>query len=85
VHSLIRWQFHRGINMAATVTLTGTAGPAITVAATVFTGVSTFTIDTDKNMITLFQGGVTLSPISIAAATTVTATKSGTTWTLTIS
>lgn len=71
--------------MAATVTLTGTAGPALTVAATVFTGVTSFTIDTDKNIITLVQGSVTLSPISIAAATTVTATKSGNLWTLTIS
>jgi hypothetical protein len=71
--------------MSATVTVTGTAGPAITVSATVFTGVSSFFIDTDKNMITLFQGGNALPPISIAAATTVTATKSGTAWTLTIS
>jgi hypothetical protein len=71
--------------MSATVTITGTAGPAITVSATVFTGVSSFLIDTDKNMITLFQGGTALPPISVAAATTVTATKSGTAWTLTIS
>lgn len=71
--------------MAATVTLTGTAGAGVTVTATVFTGVTSFTIDTDKNMITLVVGSITLSPISIAAAATVTATKSGTTWTLTIS
>lgn len=71
--------------MSATVTLTGTAGPGISVTATVFTGISSFLIDTDKNVITMFQGGSALPPISIAAATTVTATKSGTAWTLTIS
>lgn len=71
--------------MATTVTLTGTAGAGLAVTATVFAGVTIFTIDTDKNMITLQQGSVWLSPISIAAATTVTATKSGNTWTLTIS
>ena len=72
--------------MAATVTLTGTAGAGLTVAATVFTGVSSFLIDTDKNMITLFKAdGTVVAPISVAAATTVTATKSGSTWTLVIS
>lgn len=71
--------------MAATVTITGTAGPALAVAAAVFQNVTSFTIDTDKNMITLVQGSVTLSPISVAAAATVTATKSGNVWTLTIS
>lgn len=71
--------------MAATVTVTGTAGPALTVSAQVFTNVLSFTIDAVNNMITLFQSGVTVAPISVNAATTVTATKSGTTWTLTIS
>ena len=71
--------------MSATVTLTGTAGPAITVSATVFSGITSFLIDTDKNVITMFQGGTALPAISIAAATTVTATKTGTLWTLTIS
>lgn len=72
--------------MAATVTITGTAGPGKTVAATVFTNVLSFLIDTDKNIITLFKAdGTVVAPISIAAATTVTATKSGNLWTLTIS
>lgn len=78
--------FRVDTNMSATVTLTGTAGPGLTVAATVFTGVSSFLIDADKNMITLFMSdGRTISPISVAAATTVTATKAGNLWTLTIS
>jgi dephospho-CoA kinase len=71
--------------MAATVTLTGTAGAGVTVAATVFSEVSQITIDADKNMVTLVKNNQVVSPISVAAATTVTATKSGSTWTLTIS
>jgi hypothetical protein len=72
--------------MPATVTVTGTAGPGLTVAATVFNSVTTFTIDVDRNMITLvLQSGTVVPPISINAATTVTATKSGNLWTLTIS
>lgn len=71
--------------MSATVTLTGTAGPGKTVAAVVFSGVTSFTIDADKNMVTIVQGSIVLSPIAVDAATTVTATKSGNTWTLTIS
>jgi hypothetical protein len=71
--------------MSATVTLTGTAGAGLTVTALQFTGVEWFTIDADKNTITMYRNGAVVSPISIAAATTVTATKSGTTWTLTIS
>ena len=71
--------------MAATVTLTGVAGPAVTVTAVVFTGVTVFSVDTVNNVITLTQGSVVVPPISINAATTVTATKSGTTWTLSIS
>lgn len=71
--------------MSATVTLTGTAGAGLAVTAAVFNNVDSFLIDTNKNMITLFRAGETVSPISIAAAATVTATKSGTTWTLVIS
>jgi hypothetical protein len=72
--------------MPATITITGTAGPGLTVAAAVFTGVSSFLIDADKNMITLYKNnGDVVSPIAIAAATTVTVTKSGNAWTVVIS
>lgn len=72
--------------MAATVTITGTAGPGKTVAATVFTDVGSILIEADKNLITLYKNnGETVSPISVAAAGTVTATKAGNAWTLTIS
>lgn len=73
--------------MAATVTLTGTAGAGVTVSAKVFTDVLQVLIDADKNLITLFKSGETIGPISVLAASTVTATKTANTntWTLTIS
>lgn len=71
--------------MAATVTVTGTAGPGITVSALVFTNVTSFTIDAVNNMLNMVQGSIPIPGISVNAATTVTATKSGATWTLTIS
>jgi hypothetical protein len=71
--------------MSATVTITGTAGAGLTVTSLVFSAVEWFTIDTVNNLITMFRNGVIVPPISISAATTVTATKSGTTWTLVIS
>jgi hypothetical protein len=71
--------------MAATCTITGVAGPAITVSAQVFNGVTSFFIDAVNNLIQMQQGSFTVPPISVNAATTVTATKSGATWTLTIS
>lgn len=71
--------------MAATCTITGTSGPALTVSAVVFSNITSFTIDTVNNMINMVQGSVPIPGISINAATTVTATKSGAVWTLTIS
>jgi hypothetical protein len=71
--------------MAATVTVTGTAGAGLTVTSAVFTGITSFTIDAVNNLITMFQGGTALPAISINAATTVTATKAAAVWTLTIS
>jgi hypothetical protein len=71
--------------MPATVTLTGTNGPAIAVTAVPFTDVSQVVIDFNKNMIQMTKSGEQPTPISIAAATTVTATKTGNLWTLTIS
>lgn len=70
--------------MAGTVTVTGTAGPGLTVAAQVFTGVLYHVIDSVNNMIKIATADRVVD-ISVAAATTVTATKSGSTWTLVIS
>lgn len=71
--------------MAATVTVTGTGGAGLAVTAAVFSDVSSFTIDTNKNILSMIQGSVNVAPISIAAASTITATKAGSTYTLTIS
>jgi hypothetical protein len=71
--------------MAATVTVTGQAGAGLTVTAAVFTNVTSFTIDTDKNILSMTQGSVVIAPIAIPAATSITATKSGSVYTLTIS
>lgn len=71
--------------MAATVTVTAKAGPALTLTARSFTEVTSVLLDTAGSMITLFQPGATVGPLDIGAATTVTATKSANAWTLTIS
>ena len=70
--------------MASTVTVTGKIGPATTVTSLALTGVTQFTVDTDKNILTVVHDAVT-TQFEVASATTVTSTKSGTTWTLTIS
>lgn len=71
--------------MAATVTVTGTMGPGLTVTSQVFTEVTSFTIDAVNNLIKINAGDGRVVDISVAAAATVTATKSGSAWTLTIS
>jgi len=71
--------------MPGTVTITGTAGIGLAVTAVPFPNVSQVTIDFDKNMINLIQNSVPLPGIAVAAAATVTATKSGNNWTLVIS
>lgn len=72
--------------MSATLTLTGTTGPGTTLTAAVFTNVIDFTVETNKNLISFTRVGSQQTVyVSIVAAATVTATKSGTTWTLTIS
>ena len=72
--------------MPATVTVTGVTGPGFALTAAVYTNVITFHVDANKNLLTLTKENV-LGPIviSVNAATTVTATKSASTWTLTIS
>jgi hypothetical protein len=71
--------------MPGTVTITGTAGAGNAVTAQPFQGVSSVNIDFDKNLVQLQQGSITIPPIAVVAATTVTATKSGNNWTLVIS
>jgi len=71
--------------MAATVTVTGVVGPAITLTAGVFTGVQLVHFDCVANILTLFLLEGQPITVAITAATTITATKSGSTYTFTIS
>lgn len=72
--------------MAATVTLTGKVGPAITMTAQIFSNVISFTVDCVNNVIALTQTGTArITHVDINAQSTVTATKSGAVWTLSIS
>jgi len=71
--------------MAATVTATGTAGPGFTVTAGVFTGIVSVSFDTVKNLLRLVGASGQIIDIDINAATTITATKSASTYTFTIS
>ncbi len=73
--------------MALTATLTGTIGGGTTLSAAAFTGVSVFHIYSNTNVVQMDYAESGKSPtfVSVAAAATVTATKSGSTWTITIS
>ena len=72
--------------MPGTVTITGTAGPGTALTSIVFQDVREVNIEFNKNLITLTKNdGTVISPISVAAAATVTATKAGNVWTIVIS
>lgn len=71
--------------MAATITVTGTAGAGITVTATVFVNILNFSIDCVTNILTMSDSSGKVTQIAIVAAATITATKSGSTYTLSIS
>jgi len=70
--------------MAGTATVTAKYGPAKTATATVLRNVSFFSVATDSEMLTVVSGGKTVE-YDIGAATTITCTVSGSTYTLTIS
>lgn len=71
--------------MPSTVTVTGKTGPGLTMTAQPFTGVTSFTIDTDKEVLHITGPGGVVTDVDIAAATTITCTVSGNTYVLTIS
>jgi hypothetical protein len=72
--------------MAATVTVTGVTGPGTALSARVFSNVLSFRVDAVLNILFLtIDGQLNETAITVVAATTVTATKSGSTWTLVIS
>lgn len=70
--------------MAESITVTGKIGPGSTLTAVVYTGVSEHTIDCVANILTMVINGLRRA-IDITAATTITATKSGSTYTLVVS
>lgn len=69
--------------MPSTATVTGKVGPAIALTAQVFTQVTEFTVVTDTEMLMLKANGQ-YKEVDISAATTITCTVSGNTYTLTI-
>ena len=72
--------------MPATVTATGVAGPGLTVTAQVFANVIGVRFDCVNNILELTQSDPNrILQIAITAATTITATKSGSTYTFTVS
>lgn len=71
--------------MSATVTATGTAGPGNTVTAEVFSDISVVDFDCVNNILSLTDVNGKVVQISITAATTITATKSGSTYTFVVS
>jgi hypothetical protein len=72
--------------MAGTATITGVVGPASTVTAQVFTNITSFTFDMVNNVVQFTQSDPNRTQqIAISAATTVTITKSGSTYVVTIS
>lgn len=70
--------------MSATVTVTGKAGPNQTVSAAVFSGVDKVQFDCVNDIINISVSDY-VTQIAITSATTITATKSGSTYTFTIS
>ena len=72
--------------MAATLTVTGVTGPGDSLSAVVYTNVLWFRVDADLNILSFQKDGMlSTTYITVNSASTVTATKSGTTWALTIS
>ena len=74
--------------MAGTATVTGKIGPERTITAMVHNNVRFFSIDTDNEVLELVYNngsGERRQQIDVSAATTITCTVSGNTYTLTIS
>ena len=74
--------------MPGTATITGVVGPAQAVTAQVFNNLTFFSIVTADEILTLNYDngfGPQIAQISIGAATTITCTVSGSTYTLTVS
>lgn len=66
------------------VTVTGKVGPNLTLTAGVFLNVTQFDLNSNNNILTIWQGDKA-THVSISAATTITCTVSGGQYTLTVS
>lgn len=72
--------------MAGTLTITGVTAAGDSLSAVVFTNLLFYHIDCVNNIVSFQRSGETqVSYVTVVSAATVTATKSGSTWTLTIS
>jgi len=71
--------------MSATVTATGVVGPGDTLTAGVFSDISIVDFDCVNNILSLTDINGKVVQISITSATTITATKSSSTYTLNVS
>lgn len=71
--------------MSATLTVTGKTGADLTMTAQVFSNVSSFAFDCIKNLLSFTDVSGHVTDVDVNAATTITATKSGSTYTLTVS
>jgi hypothetical protein len=71
--------------MAATVTVTGVVGAGVALTAGVFPDITAVDFDTVNNVLSLTGPNGVVVNVSITAATTITATKSGSTYTFTVS
>lgn len=71
--------------MPATITVTGKACAGLTVTASVFVNINSYTMDCVNNIITMTDSSGRVTAVVIDAAATITATKSGNTYTLVIS
>lgn len=71
--------------MSATATVTGSAGPNKTITAGVFTDIADVIFHTLTNVLELVDSANKSIFVSITSATTITATKSGSTYTFTVS
>lgn len=70
--------------MPGTATVTGKVGAGLTVTSLVLTDLTSFSIETAPEILTVVANGKT-QQYDIAAATTITCTVSGNTYTLTVS
>lgn len=72
--------------MAGTLTVTGVTAAGDSLSAVVYSNLEFYHIDCVNNIVSFREVGKTaVSFVTVVAASTVTATKSGSTWTLTIS